>query len=165
MCGTRRFATVAEGLGGTLMFVARTGAGAFYAAPETPHAFCPRSAGSMRFGFAKSHPAVKPHDAVPPPPEGAAPGGFPLGLLLAVGGEKNRRGYQLPFISLAACACLTLTRSASLAALMLALRSLNARGFRAFLRRFRFGGAKSLPCGLRARGRPARHERVWADTV
>ena len=70
------------------------GAGAFYAAPETPHAFCPRSAGSMRFGFAKSHPAVvfPPRLRSAPPPEGAAPGGFPLGLLLAGRGEKNRRG-------------------------------------------------------------------------
>ena len=70
-------------------------------------------------------PLCSPHGCAPRRrPRGAAPCGFPLGLLLAGGGEKNKRGRQLPLQSPAACACLTLTHSASLAALMLALRSL-----------------------------------------
>ena len=70
-------------------------------------------------------------------------------------------------------------RATSLAAPMLALRSLNAREhlgrFRAALQprrgifRCRYfasaRGTKSLPCGLRARGRPARHRRVRAETL
>ena len=152
--------------------------GRFDAAPHTPHAFVHGRRGPCAFAVPKRTPPLcSPHGVVPPPPEGAAPGGFPLGLLLAGRGEKNERGYQLPFISLAACVPPPGARAASLAALLLALppprlrrygvtsRSLNARGFRAFLRRFKNGGANSLPCGLRARGRPARTERVRAADV
>ena len=59
--------------------------GRFDAAPDTHHAFFPRSAGSMRLcgSQKRTPPLCSPHGGVPPPPEGAAPVGFPLGLLLA----------------------------------------------------------------------------------
>ena len=133
--------------------------GRFTPPPKTPHAFCPRSAGSTC--FFKALPAVvfPPRLRSAPPPEGAAPLRLPPRELPLHGGRAEARAWSVVTLqSLAACVPPPDTRAAALAALMLALRSLNARGFRAFLRRFRFGGAKSLPCGLRARRRPPR---IW----
>ena len=49
---------------------------------------------------------------------------------------------------------LTLTRSAALAALMLALRSLNARVLRAFLRRFKYTAQSRSHAGCALAGDP-----------
>ena len=141
--GTRAFAA---GAGvfvcDTLMLATRAGAGAFGAAPDTPHAVFPRSAGFYvrwqyqrtprrrvpptaacipqnlprrhlsrlaltgysRFcgslalrGFRAAYAVLTParmvvFDIALPPPEGTAPGGFPLGLLLAGGRQKRERG-------------------------------------------------------------------------
>ena len=149
----------------TLMLAPVAGAGAFYAAPETPHAFCPKSAGFMRFGFAKSPPAVVfPPRRRPAAARGGSPRRLPPRTPPCRRATETRawlvvtllvRRLRLPHADAFGCA----------RGLMLALRSLNARGFRAFLRRFKYGGAKSLPCGLRARRRPPRiigQRRLWA---
>ena len=95
VCGTPMFAPSAGVLVcGTRVSVARTGAGAFYAAPENPSRGLSKVGGVLCALAIPTHtpPLCSPHGGVPPPPEGTAASGFPLGLLLAGGGEKNGRG-------------------------------------------------------------------------
>ena len=132
---------------------------AFYAAPEPLTRFFEVGGVNVLWGQAQSTPRRStPRRRFAPPPEGAAASGFPLGLLLA-GGRKERcasADVPLHFARLRSPG-----RSPGLA------RGANARPSVACapnawcaLAPFSTHGAKSLPCGLRARRRPPRMKRV-----
>ena len=119
--------------------VSAANAGAFCAAPDTPHAVFPKSAGS----YVRWQSQRTPRRCVPPTaasrrrPKGQPLAASPSGLLLAGGGAKNGRGRQLPLL----LRRLRLPHADAFGCargLMLALRSLNARVLRAFLRRFKY---------------------------
>ena len=165
-CGGRRYRSVSirvcpcVSVCGTLLFAASAGAGAFAAAPDNPYEFlCGIRGFSAWLDFAKPRPVFQPRRFAPL--TGAGASAFPR-TPLPRAARKEFRGYHQP-LNLRAPAFRRLT-AASLAAPMLALRSLNPRehlgGFRAAFEprrgifRCRFTatacGTKSLPCGLRA---------------
>ena len=95
----------------------------------------------------RTPPLCSPHGGVPPPPEGAAPGGFPLGLLLA-GVRKETPLLVGSFLTVKAPALCRPTLPGGFArGLVLALRSLNARVLRAFLRRFKLAAQSRSHAG------------------
>ena len=159
------------------MFAASAVAGAFDAAPDNPYEVLQGRRGSMCFGNTEAHPAVNSPSArqMAVPSEGEGASAFPPRTPpWRRAARKEFRGYHQPLNYTSAC--VRCPWATSLAAPMLALRSLNAREhlghFRAALKSARHNaalsptcGTKSLPCGLRARGRPARKKRVQADRV
>ena len=132
--------------------------------------------GALRLGLDLPSPApyIKPRRSAPL--TGAGASAFPRTPLAA--GCKEKVSWLPPTFKVRAPAFVARCTGDFTRGLLLALRSLNPRehlgGFRAALQprrgilRCRYfasaRGTKSLPCGLRARGRPARNMRVQAET-
>ena len=170
----RRECTRAAGVGDAQLFAARAEAGAFDAAPDAPYEFL-QGYGAFRLGLDLPSPApyLKPRRFAPL--TGAGGSAFPRTPLAA--GGKERVTWLPPTFKLTAPAvasasicdlaayCSPFGRSnpENTSGIFVPLSSRGA----ACQCRFTASacGTKSLPCGLRARGRPARHERVCAETV
>ena len=151
----------------TRAFAPSASAGAFYAAPENPSRVLSKVGGvDVLFQSTPRRCVPPPRLRSAPPPEGAAPLRLPpRDSPFTAGGQKRGRGQQLPLKSLAACVPPPDARAAALAALMLALppsprlrwdKPVACAPVLVRTCAVSIHGTRSLPCGLRARGRPAR---------